>query len=315
MRRSTRISAALVVGCLTAAGAPSVPAQSAAPAAQVVVLQSHDAPPFRSVRKGFRDALAAQRVRVRVKPHTIGKRANIPAALGDPGAATAPDLVLAIGPKAASAAIERFGETPIVAALVRNPAELRKAPNATGVLFDYTVETQLKWMRKLLPGRKQVGVLFSKKNDDQIESADQAAKDLGLDLLPQQVHRPKDLPDALRQLAGDADLIWAPGDQKVVNKNTAKQFIVFSFQNRIPLSGDSTGLVKAGALFSLERDYVDIGKQCGEVAAKILGGRAPKTLPPQPPRRLLYSVNLKTARHMRIELSEDVVQNAARAFE
>ena len=86
-------------------------------------------------------------------------------------------------------------------------------------------------------------------------------------------------------------------------------------QNRIPLSGDSTGLVKAGALFSLERDYADIGKQAGELASKILGGAAPATLSPEPPRRLLYSVNLKTARHMRIQLSDDVVQNAARAFE
>jgi putative ABC transport system substrate-binding protein len=279
------------------------------------VFQSQDVAPFKSVRQGFRNSLAALRVRARIKLYTIGRRGSIPAAVADEQSTTAPDLVFAIGPKAARAAIERFDTTPIVAVLVRDPAQLEGAPNATGVLFDYTVETQLQWMRKLLPNRTQVGVLFSKKNDKRIRAADKVAKDLGLDLLPQQVHRPRDLPLALRELARDADLIWAPSDRTVINENTAKQFIVFSFQNRIPLSGDSTGLVKAGALFSLERDYADIGKQAGELAAQILGGAAPATLPPEPPRRLLYSVNLKTARHMRIQLSDEVVQNAARAFE
>jgi len=305
----------VIAGWLIAGGAAPIWAQSAAPAAHVAVFQSQDAAPFKSVRHGFRDALAARRVRARLKLHTIGKRANIPAALADEQSAAAPDLVFAIGPKAARAAIARFDTAPIVAVLVRDPDLLENTPNATGVLFDYTVETQLQWMRKLLPSRTQVGVLFSKKNNKRIESADKAAKNLGLDLLPQQVHRPRDLPLALRELARDADLIWAPSDRTVVNENTTKQFIVFSFQNRIPLSGDSTGLVKAGALFSLERDYADIGKQAGELAARILGGTAPSTLPSQPPRRLLYSVNLKTARHMRIQLSDEVVQNAARAFE
>jgi putative ABC transport system substrate-binding protein len=48
---------------------------------------------------------------------------------------------------------------------------------------------------------------------------------------------------------------------------------------------------------------------------KILAGTSPASLPPTAPRRLLYSVNLKTARYMKVKLSDRVIQDAAYVFE
>jgi putative ABC transport system substrate-binding protein len=72
--------------------------------------------------------------------------------------------------------------------------------------------------------------------------------------------------------------------------------------------------VKAGALYALNRDYRDIGAQCGELAAKVLAGTPVSSLPPAAPRKVVYSVNLKTANHMKLEIAQALVDGAQQAF-
>jgi len=66
----------------------------------------------------------------------------------------------------------------------------------------------------------------------------------------------------------------------------------------------------ASSLYGLERDYGDIGSQCGEVSVKILNKTPPSTIPVAYPRKVLYSINLKTARHMKMELPQKVIEGA-----
>ena len=90
---------------------------------------------------------------------------------------------------------------------------------------------------------------------------------------------------------------------------------MFSFRNRIPLIGLSSAWVKAGSLFSLERDYNDVGAQAAELALKIAGGVSPSSLPPQTPRKAGYVLNRRTAEHMKLELPEGMIDGADRTFE
>jgi putative ABC transport system substrate-binding protein len=73
--------------------------------------------------------------------------------------------------------------------------------------------------------------------------------------------------------------------------------------------------VKAGSLYALERDYGDIGRQCGEVAVKVLNNQPPRTIPVAYPRKVRYMINLKTARHMKMELSQKVIEGASQVFQ
>jgi putative ABC transport system substrate-binding protein len=72
--------------------------------------------------------------------------------------------------------------------------------------------------------------------------------------------------------------------------------------------------VKAGALYALDRDYKDLGSQCGELAIKVLQGTKPSMLPIVPPRKTLYSLNQKTADHMKLEFSPLIMKNAQQIF-
>ena len=86
-------------------------------------------------------------------------------------------------------------------------------------------------------------------------------------------------------------------------------------RNRIPFVGLSQTWVKAGALYALDRDYEDIGAQCGELAVKILQGTSPSALPPVTPRKVVYSINLRTARHMKLDISPGALRDAQAVIE
>jgi len=308
-----------VIGCtLVTAGLCGIVATGALAEgrpARIAVVESQDAAPYRAILKGYKRELKNRKVPARFVVFSLDEEGNLPMSLLG-GTKSDPDLILALGPVASAAATSQIHDIPIIAALVRRASEVDESHNATGVLFDYPVESQLRWMQELLPEHRSVGVLFDpEENEKRIDSASDVAQELGMNLLPHEVHRPTDLPDALRDLSKNADLLWGIADQTVYNRKTAKQFIVFSFSNQIPLSGVSTSWVKAGALFGLERDYEDIGAQCGDLSVSVLRGKSVDRLGFSAPRRLLYSVNLKTARHMGIHIKDDVVQNAAYAFE
>jgi putative ABC transport system substrate-binding protein len=192
---------------------------------------------------------------------------------------------------------------------------MRKSKNATGVVLDFPIVTQFEWMHKLVPEMKIIGVLYNpKENQAKIDAAVQAAKKEGLTLLPKEVDTPRALPDALESLARSVDLLWGINDQLVLSPQTAEAILLFSFRSGVPFVGLSSSWVKAGALYALDRDYKDLGSQCGELAMKILQGTKPNTLAIVPPRRTLYSLNQKTADHMKLEFSPLIIKNAQQVF-
>lgn len=166
-----------------------------------------------------------------------------------------------------------------------------------------------------MPDIKIIGVLYNpKENQTKIDAALQAAKQEGLTLLPKEVEIARALPDALESLARSVDLLWGMNDQLVLSPQTAEAILLFSFRNKVPFAGLSSSWVKAGALYALDRDYKDLGAQCGELAIKILQGTKPNSLAIVPPRRILYSLNQKTADHMKLEFSSSVIKNAQQVF-
>src|SRR6266571_4556757 len=197
------------------------------------------------------------------------------------------------------------------AGLILNADDLGKAPNATGVVLEFPVETEFQWLLRVLPGQKKIGVLFNPtENQGRIDAAAKAARSVGLTLQARKVDSPRELPDALDSLANRADVLWGVADQVVLNSQTVKPILLFSIRNRIPFIGLSQTWVKAGALYALDRDYADIGMQCAELAAKILQGKPPRALPPVSPRKVIYSVNLKTARLLKLEIEAGLLRGA-----
>jgi putative ABC transport system substrate-binding protein len=306
----------VVVGVAVFLVAASTIADSqVAPSTQIVVLTSQDVGPYQEVLQGFRQALSHQSLQTSI---------IVLSAAGDAAKALSfihdlekldVHLLVTLGSIATRAAIQENVSFPLLASLVMNTNDLRKLTNATAVVLEFPVDMQLQWLRRFLPEQTTVGVLFNpKENHDMITAATLAASQLGLQLAAQEVHTPQDLPAALEHMAEKAEVLWGVTDPTVLSSQTAEPILLFSFRNRIPFTGLSSSWVKAGALYALDRDYADLGVQCGEIALQILNGAQANTFPPVSPRKVTYSINLKTAEHMKIEIPQSLIDGAQQVF-
>lgn len=283
--------------------------------ASVVVVTSRDDGPYERVVTGVQETFGRRSKSTRLLVHSLKTgREDAMAALRDARLSGDAPLIT-VGSVATRAALEAPGDMPVVACMIVDGKGLRRAKNATGVMLEFPLETQLKWIRKFVPRSHAIGVLYNPaENRERIATAKRIAKRLGLRLVAREIHRPQDLPAALDNLAREADILLGVTDQMVLSRQTAQALLLFSFRNRMPFSGLSSSWVKAGALYALERDYEDIGAQCAEMAVDILRGRQASTMTPAKPRKVVYTLNLKTAEHLKLRLPPELVDGAAEVF-
>ena len=292
------------------------PLAGAADGGPILMVTSQETGPYKDVLLGFRQYFASQNgAAALLEEHSLQGDTKKARQLFADAKTRHAQLVLTVGSLATQAALHEAPEIPTIASMTLNAEELKQSPNATGVVLDFSMETQLQWMQKILPQSKTIGVLFNpKENRGKIDTATKVARALGLSLLTGEVETPQALPEALDNLARQAEVLWGITDQTVLSPQTAEPILLFSFRNRIPFTGLSTSWAKAGALYALDRDYKDVGMQCGEIAAKILRGTPAHTIPPLPPRKVIYALNLKTAEHMKIEIPQGLIDGAQQVF-
>ena len=292
------------------------PVSAGASEPRVAIVIGQDSPLYAEVVEGFRAYLTGVGVMATIDVYNLkGNSENAQEVLGKLKD-DRPMMFFTIGPLATQTVLAESGEVPVIASLTGHLDNLRKRGNLTGVGLEFSLETQFEIMRRIVPDLATVGVLFSpKENREMVDLARSIAKKLGMTLVPKPIEAPREIPDALDSLANNVDLLWGVTDQGVLSPQTAETILLFSFRNTIPFAGLSASWVKAGSLYALERDYGDIGSQCGEVAVKVLNNQPPRTIPVAYPRKVLYTVNLKTARHMKMELSQKVIEGASQVFQ
>ncbi len=262
------------------------------------------------VRAGFAGRPLA--LDVRALPGAPGEaRAAVARAVAD-GAR----VLLTSGPRATEAAVAVGGSMPIVSTLVLSGSVAAPRGNLTGVSLDFPADVQIAWLARLLPDRKLVGLLYDPvQNQRRVDAVVGALTARRLTAVAREVRAPAELPDALSLVTDRAEVLLALPDTVVLSRETSQALLLASLENRVPFVGLSEGWVKAGALYSLERDYRDVGLQAAEVLSRVLSGTPPSAIPVVAPRRVGYVLNRRTAELMKIKLDPALVAGAARVFE
>jgi putative ABC transport system substrate-binding protein len=282
---------------------------------KIAVLVSSKDAPFEEALKGFQGYLGKLAVDADYEVHKLdgsaAKAGQAVQAVKKGGA----KLVLTLGSLATEAAVKEIPDIPIIACMVLRADTLKKSPNVTGVGLEFSLEVQTSWLQVLLPTAKTVGVLYSPdENKMRIEAASRIMQNMGLKLVGQEVRSAQDVAAALEGMAKKVDVLWGVADTIAMTPQTAKTVLPFSIRNNIPLIGPSPAWVKAGALYSLEWDYADLGAQAGDMAVKALKGMPPSAIPAASPRKVHYALNLKTAKEMKIGFSDQIVRGARTTF-
>lgn len=298
--------------------AAAVQAEAAGPAKppRVLVLLGQDAAPYQEALEGLRRTLRRNELPIEVEVEALQGDAEKARDAVRRARETGVTLLMTLGSVATQAAVRDAAGIPIIAGLILNTEDLGTSRNATGVVLEFPVETEFRFLQRLLPRQKRIAVLYnSPENQNRVDAAGRTARALGMSLRARRLESPRDLPEALDSLSGEAEVLWGVADQVVLNPQTAQPILLFSLRHRIPFVGLSLTWVKAGALYALDRDYADIGAQCGELALRIMQGTPPAAIPPVPPRKVLYALNLKTARHLNIDIPGAVVRAAQTVIE
>jgi putative tryptophan/tyrosine transport system substrate-binding protein len=312
-RYKCSLAAALTLALLCTIGRGFAGGGSAGP--RIVILTSSRAAPYEEAVAGFQRVLLQHGVQASFAVHSLEEEAPRVARVLQDVKQGGVALVLTLGTAAMQRARQEITTVPIITGLVLSADDFKGTANVSGVTLEFPVTLQLQWLRRFLPTAKTIGVIYnSAENQRKIEAASRVAQELGLTLESQYVTGARELPTALETLAKKIDVLWGVVDDLVLTPQTAKQFLLFSFQNRIPFVGLSTAWVKAGALYALDWDYADLGQQCGEMALQVLRGTPVSALRPEAPRKVVYTLNQKTARHMKVEIAEPLVRGAREVF-
>ena len=229
-----------------------------------------------------------------------------------------PRLIVTLGSAATSQISKAIKDIPVTFCMVLNPqasgfirSMSASGNNLTGGSLDISIQTQFEALRSIVPSAKKVGVIY---NPDETESvvvqARRTAREMGLELVAVAINSEEKVPEALRSLDKSIDALWSVADSTAFSSGSMKVILLHTLQNRIPFMGLSPAFVKAGALLALDADYQEVGAQCGGLAARILTGDHPSSLPITTPQRATLYVNLKTAETIGLKIPADRLKGA-----
>ena len=231
------------------------------------------------------------------------------------------DLIMAISTPSAQAAYgaSMNEDIPVVFTAVSDPvaAELvgkdgAALKNITGTSDQMPMDEEFKLMQKLMPEAKKVGILHntSEVNSDvQLALAQKTAEKYGMEVIDMGISSTNEIAAALDVLLPQIDILLNLTDNMVVS---AMPLIAErSLEAKVPIIGSEEEQVKNGALASAGLDYYNLGKQTGEIVAKILGGTPAEDIPFESLKDVKLAVNTKVAEQLGITLPEDLVKQAA----
>lgn len=189
------------------------------------------------------------------------------------------DIIGAIAtPSAMAAANAAKGQIPVVYCAVSDPvsAGLSAMSNVTGSSDLLDFDGQLEVIKTFIPDVSKIGVLYSLNEANsisQIKTLKSKAEKMGIEIIDQSIYNANEIPTATDVLlTKDVDCLTNLTDNTIVGVLD----VILSKTNakKIPVFGSEIDQVKAGCLASASLDYVNLGKQTGEIMAKVLKGEA-----------------------------------------
>ena len=281
----------------------------------VVVFKSQDVAPYDEAVEGFKEALHNNSAQATFVVRSLNGDDTKTKAVIEESLEIKPDLIFTLGSSATKIVAEKTSAIPIVSGMILKSDILKHSENVTGIFLDYPIETQFAWIKRFVPDANTIGVIYNPENNQtKVDEAEMWADKSGFNLIFEKISSPMEIPSALERLSKRVDVLLGIPDKMVYTQQTAKQILLFSFRNRIPFIGFSSSWVKAGALYALDWNYRDIGRECGDSAVKILQGKNPHALSPNREKSISYSLNLKAAERMKIDFPEDLVKAAKNVY-
>ena len=240
----------------------------------------------------------------------VHRRVAVIATAGDPPtlAAKAATIPIAFG----------FSGDPVGHGLVASLA--RPGGNATGINF-FTSEVLAKrvgLLHELVPKAVRVVVLVNPTNTPSAESTlrdvSKAARAIGLQIQILNASTIREIEAAFATIVSDrADALFVGPDGFFNSRRV--QFATLATRYGIPAAYASREIVEVGGLMSYGTDLLDMYRQVGVYAGRILKGANPADLPVVQSTKFEFVINLQTARALGLDIPPTLLARADEVIE
>ena len=225
------------------------------------------------------------------------------------------DLIAAIATPMAQSSFNaaKDKDIPVVFTAVTDPeAAMLTSGNITGTSDKLPVEAQLKLIRAMLPEAKKIGILYTTSevnSESTIKDYEALAGDYDFEIVSMGVSATADIPLATDKLLSQVDSITNLTDNTVVG--SLPLILNKANEKNIPVFGSEIEQVKLGCIAAEGLEYVDLGKQTGKMAAKILKGEASADeIPYEIIEESILYINSEVMNKFGLVLPEDFTQRA-----
>ena len=192
------------------------------------------------------------------------------------------DIAMAIATPMAQVAYstnERSG-VPVIYTAVSDPVAAGLANedgtpvgNVTGTSDKIPAEAQLKLITEMFPNAKNVGMLYTTSEVNSVSAIEDykaIAPKYNVNIVVQSIDQGSDMPMAVDAILSKVDVMTNLLDNTVV----ANMPVLIEKANakKIPVFGSEVEQVHKGCIAAMGLDYLQLGRQTGRMAAKILNG-------------------------------------------
>lgn len=236
------------------------------------------------------------------------------------------DLICAIATPTAQSAYNAAMDTdiPVVYTAVTDPVAAELADedgnpvgNVTGTSDELPIKEQLEMIRQILPDAEKVGIMYTTSEANSIsalETYKELAGDYGFEIVESGISTTADISLAADDLISKVDCITNLTDNTVVA--SLPTILEKANEKGIPVFGSEIEQVRIGCLAAEGLDYVALGEQTGEMAAKILKGEAQASeMPYETTSEPGFYVNMKVAENLGITVPDELTQSAVESFD
>lgn len=259
---------------------------------KIGIIQFAEHPSLDNCRQGFIEGLAAagyvEGKNVVFDYQNAQADTGIAAQIVDKFAAEC-DMICAVATPVAQAAYNVAEEKgiPVIYTAVSDPVAAMLACDdgtnpgqVTGTSDALPVEAQLKLIRALMPEAKKIGILHTTSetnSESTLATYRQLAPQYGFEIVDKGISMGADLPMALDALLPQVDCTTNLTDNTVVSY--LPTVLEMSKEAGKPVFGSEIEQVKSGCVAAEGIEYLDLGRQTGGMAARVLNGESAETIP------------------------------------
>ncbi|MDD3804333.1 MAG: ABC transporter substrate binding protein [bacterium] len=220
------------------------------------------------------------------------------------------DAVCVLGESPLKTAVSENLKKPVFYGMVYNPSLIAgDKKNITGVSLNIAFSKQLETIKSIIPGATSVGVLYSR--ESLLKGLEKEAQERGMTIKKTKAENEKDVNERILSIK-DVSVVLMLSDPIISSSGVISALMLQAQKIKSPLFVSSDKLVKSGALFGLAPDYFENGRNLGIMIKHYLESKNIDE-PADMESGDLY-INTKTAKDLKIDIEESVLQKAKETF-